>query len=57
MVTVPADKLLRDTILEHHPAPRMPVILEDAYRKTWLGENNATPEQAKEVLRTMECRI
>lgn len=54
MVTVPANKLLRDTILEHDPDPRMPAILEDADWKTWLGENGSTPEQAKAVLRTME---
>ena len=54
MVTVPANKLLRDTILEHDPDPRMPAILEDADWQTWLGENDATPEQAKAVLRTME---
>ncbi len=54
MVTVPANKLLRDTILEHDPDPRMPAILEDADWQTWLGENDATPEQAKAVLKTME---
>ena len=32
----------------------MPAILEDADWATWLGENDATPEQAKAVLRTME---
>jgi putative SOS response-associated peptidase YedK len=54
MVTVPANKLLRDTILKHDPEPRMPAILEDADWATWLGETNATPDQAKSVLRTME---
>jgi putative SOS response-associated peptidase YedK len=54
MVTVPANKLLRDSILKHDPDPRMPAILEDADWPTWLGENDATPEQAKAVLRTME---
>jgi putative SOS response-associated peptidase YedK len=54
MVTVPANRLLRDTILKHDPDPRMPAILEDADWATWLGENNATPEQAKAALRTME---
>ena len=54
MVTVPANKLLRDSILKNDPDPRMPAILEDADRATWLGENDATPEQAKAVLRTME---
>jgi putative SOS response-associated peptidase YedK len=54
MVTVPANKLLRDTILKNDPDPRMPAILEDADWATWLGENDATPDQAKAVLRTME---
>jgi putative SOS response-associated peptidase YedK len=54
MVTVPANKLLRDSILKHDPDPRMPAILEDADWATWLGENDATPEQARTVLRTME---
>jgi putative SOS response-associated peptidase YedK len=54
MVTVPANKLLRDTILKHDPDPRMPAILEAADWATWLGEKDATPEQAKAVLRTME---
>ena len=54
MVTVPANRLLRDSILKHDPDPRMPAILEDADWTIWLGENNATPEQAKSVLRTME---
>jgi putative SOS response-associated peptidase YedK len=54
MVTAPANKLLRDTILKHDPDPRMPAILEEADWATWLGENDATPEQAKAVLRTME---
>lgn len=54
MVTVPANKLLRATILRHEADPRMPAILEDADWETWLGENDASPEQAKAVLRTME---
>jgi putative SOS response-associated peptidase YedK len=54
MVTVPANKLLRDTILKHDPDARMPAILEDPDWATWLGENDATLEQAKAVLRTME---
>jgi putative SOS response-associated peptidase YedK len=32
----------------------MPAILEDSDWATWLGENDAAPEQAKAVLRTME---
>jgi putative SOS response-associated peptidase YedK len=47
MVTVPANRLLRDSILKHDPDPRMPAILEDADWSTWLGENDATPDQAK----------
>ncbi len=54
MITVPANILLRETILEHDLDPRMPAILEDADWATWLGENDDTPEQAKTVLRTME---
>jgi putative SOS response-associated peptidase YedK len=54
MVTVPANRLLRDTILKHDPDPRMPAILEDGDWATWLGENDATPRQAKAVLWTME---
>jgi putative SOS response-associated peptidase YedK len=54
MVIVPANRLLRDSILKHDPDPRMPAILEDADRATWPGENDAAPGQAKAVLRTME---
>lgn len=54
MVTVPANKLLRDSILKNDKDARMPAILEDADWTTWLGENDVTPEQAKAVLRTME---
>jgi putative SOS response-associated peptidase YedK len=54
MVTVPAIKLLRDSILKNDSDPRMPAILEDSDWATWLGENDATSEQAKAVLRTME---
>jgi len=53
MVTVPASALVR-TIMANQEDPRMPAILEDADWTTWLGENDATPEQAKVVLRTME---
>ena len=54
MVTVPANRLLRESILTNDPDPRMPAILEDSDWATWLGENDAAPEQAKAVLRTME---
>jgi putative SOS response-associated peptidase YedK len=53
MVTVPASELVR-TIMANQEDPRMPAILEDADWATWLGENDATPEEAKAVLRTME---
>lgn len=48
MATVPASKLI-GTITD-----RMPAILEDADWHTWLGENSATPAEAKAVLKTME---
>lgn len=32
----------------------MPAILEDEAWSTWLGEDGATPEAAKAVLKTME---
>jgi hypothetical protein len=54
MVTVPANKVLRDTILKHDTNPRMPAILEGADWATWLGENDVSPEQAKSVPWTME---
>jgi putative SOS response-associated peptidase YedK len=52
--TVPANKLLRETILKHDPDARIPAILEDADWATWLGEKGNTAGEAKEVLRTME---
>jgi putative SOS response-associated peptidase YedK len=54
MVTVPANTLLRDTILKTDPDPRMPAILEDQDWSTWLGENDPPLEQVKATLRTME---
>jgi putative SOS response-associated peptidase YedK len=54
MVTVSANKLLRESILKTEPDPRMPAILEDPAWATWLAENDATAEQAKAVLRTTE---
>jgi len=54
MVTVSTNKLLRESILKNDPDPRMPAILEDSDWPTWFGENEAAPEQAKAVLRTME---
>ena len=54
MVKVPASELIRAKIAYNQDDPRMPAILEDADWNTWLGQNDATPEQAKAVLRTME---
>lgn len=54
MVTVPANQLLRDTILKTDPDPRMPAILRDEDWATWLGENDPPLDQVKTVLRTME---
>ncbi len=54
MVTVPANDLICRTIKSREDDPRMPAILEDDAWATWLGENNATPEAAKAVLKTME---
>jgi len=48
MVTVPASKLIQPI------TDRMPAILENADWETWLGENDASPERVKAVLRTME---
>lgn len=42
MATVPANELIRRA------------ILEDVEWPTWLGEDGATPESAKAVLKTME---
>src|SRR5580765_6597474 len=54
MVTVPANALLRETILKTDPDPRMPAILEDQDWSTWLGENDPPLDQVKSVLKTME---
>ena len=48
MVTVPASKLIAPV------TDRMPAILEDADWATWLGEAQASTEQVKATLRTME---
>jgi hypothetical protein len=53
MATVPASALVR-TIMANQEDPRMPAILEDSDWEIWLGQNEATPEQAKSVLKTME---
>jgi putative SOS response-associated peptidase YedK len=49
MVTVPANKLIATL-----PTDRMPAALEVGDWAAWLGEDDATPDQAKAVLRTME---
>jgi len=54
MVTVPANRLIRDAIMQDVDDPRMPATLEDADWSTWLGEIPVTPDEAKTVLRTME---
>jgi len=54
MVTVPANKLIRDAIMQDVDDPRMPATLEDADWSTWLGEIPVTSDEAKTVLRTME---
>lgn len=48
MVTVPASRLISPI------TDRMPAVLEDSDWATWLGEVDATPEQVKATLRTME---
>jgi putative SOS response-associated peptidase YedK len=54
MATVPANELIRREIKSQEDDPRMPAILEDDAWPTWLGEDGATPEAAKAVLKTME---
>jgi putative SOS response-associated peptidase YedK len=54
MATVPANALIRATVKANEDDPRMPAILEDEAWATWLGEDGATPDMAKAVLKTME---
>jgi putative SOS response-associated peptidase YedK len=49
MVTVPAN-----TLIATLPTDRMPSALEAGDWAAWLGEDDATPDQAKAVLKTME---
>ncbi len=49
MVTVPAN-----TLIAGLPTDRMPAILANEDWTTWLGENCASPEEAKECLKTVE---
>ena len=54
MATVPANDLIRRTVKSAEDDPRMPAILGDDAWPAWLGEDGATPEAAKSVLKTME---
>lgn len=54
MVTVPANELIGRTIKSQEKDPRMPAILDDDAWATWPGEDGATPEAAKSLLKTME---
>ena len=54
MVAVPANELIRRTSKSAEGDPRMPAILEDEDWPVWLGEEGATPTDAKGVLRTTE---
>lgn len=49
MVTVPANALLAGL-----PTDRMPAIIAPEDWATWLGEDGATPDQAKACLKTVE---
>jgi len=53
-VTMPACEIIRRTFMANQDDPRMPAILDDADWSTWLGENDAMPDRAKAVLRTVE---
>lgn len=54
MVTVPANALIRTLSTEHAESDRMPAFLAKDDWATWLGENDATPAQAKACLKTVE---
>jgi len=54
MVTVPANELIRTLSTEHAESDRMPAFLAKDDWATWLGESNATSEEAKPCLRTVE---
>jgi len=49
MATVPANNLIAGL-----PTDRMPAILANADWATWLGENGASPDEAKACLRTVD---
>lgn len=54
MVTVPANALIRTLTTEHAESDRMPAFLAKDDWTTWLGENDAAPEDAKACLKTVE---
>lgn len=54
MVTVPANDLIRTLTTEHAEADRMPAFLAKDDWETWLGQNGASPDQAKACLRTVQ---
>jgi hypothetical protein len=53
MVTVPANGLIRTLTTEHAESDRMPLPGQDDWA-TWLGENGASPAEAKACLKTVE---
>jgi putative SOS response-associated peptidase YedK len=54
MATVPANELIRTLTTEHAESDRMPAFLAKDDWATWLGENDASPDDAKGRLRTVE---
>lgn len=54
MVTVPADALIQTLSTEHAESNRMPAFLAAQDWATWLGENGASPDDAKACLKTVE---
>jgi putative SOS response-associated peptidase YedK len=54
MVTVPANALIRTLSTEHAESDRMPAFLAKEDWATWLGENGASPAEAKVCLKTVE---
>jgi putative SOS response-associated peptidase YedK len=54
MVTVPANALIRTLTTKHAESDRMPAFLAKDDWETWLGQNDATPDDAKACLRTVE---
>jgi putative SOS response-associated peptidase YedK len=54
MVTVPANALIRTLTTEHADSNRMPAFLAKDDWTTWLGESNASADEAKACLKTVE---